>query len=251
LTSVRTVKQHVVAAVVRALYRAGLAQCQVVIFQNTDDRDELARFGAIPRRARVGVVRGSGVDLAHYAPHPLPAGPPVFLFVGRLLRSKGIAEYVAAARSVRARHPEATFRIVGWLDPNPESLTRRELDAVVAEGTVEYLGATADVRPHLAAAHALVLPSYHEGTPRSVLEAMSMGRAAITTDAPGCRDTVIDGESGLIVPVRDAAALAAAMTRLIDDPALLARLAAGGRARAVELYDAHAVAARVVEVLGL
>jgi glycosyltransferase involved in cell wall biosynthesis len=251
LTGARTRKQRLVAAIARALYRAGLAQCEVVIFQNPDDRAALAALGAIPSHARVAVVRGSGVDLAHYAPRPLPAGPPVFVFLGRLLRDKGIAEYVAAARSVRARYPAARFQILGWLDPNPESLTERELAAVVAEGAVEYLGASDDVRPHLAAAHVLVLPSYREGTPRSVLEAMSMNRAVITTDAPGCRDTVIDGESGLIVPVRDARALAAAMIRLAASPTLLARLAAAGRARAVELYDAHEVAASVLAVLGL
>ena len=251
LTSARSVKQRLVAAAARALYRVGLAQCQVVIFQNPDDRDELARLGAVPARARVAVVRGSGVDLAHYAPRPQPPGPPVFLFIGRLLRDKGITEYVAAARRVRARHPAARFQIVGWLDPNPQSLTRRELDAVVADGTIEYLGATDDVRPALAAAHVLVLPSYGEGTPRVVLEAMSMNRAVITTDAPGCRETVIDGESGLIVAVRDVAALAAAMTQLVESPALLARLAAAGRARAVELYDARTVAAGMLELLGL
>src|SRR5262245_52192999 len=214
LVSARTPAQRLVAALARRLYRTALAQCQVVIFQNTDDRDEIGRLGALPAHARVAIVRGSGVDLAHYAPSPLPPGPPVFLFLGRLLRDKGIHEYVAAARTVRARHPDATCRIAGWLDPNPQSLSRGELDAMVAEGVVEYLGAPDDVRPHLAAAHALVLPSYREGTPRSVLEAMSMNRAVITTDAPGCRETVIDGESGLLVPVGDAGALAAAMMRL-------------------------------------
>jgi glycosyltransferase involved in cell wall biosynthesis len=251
LTQTHTLKQRAVASVARGLYRVGLAQCQVVIFQNTDDRDELARLGALPADARVVVVRGSGVDLAYYAPSPLPPGPPVFVFLGRLLRDKGIAEYVAAARIVRVRYPSARFQIAGWLDPNPESLTQRELDAVVAEGTVEYLGAPDDVRPFLSAAHVLVLPSYREGTPRSVLEAMSMNRAVITTDAPGCRETVIDGESGLIVPVRDARLLAAAMIRLIASPAVLARIAAAGRARAVELYDAHTVAASVLAALDL
>jgi len=251
LTQVHTAKQRVVAGLARALYRAGLAQCQVVIFQNSDDRDELARAGAVPGRARIAIVRGSGVDLAHYAPSPLPPGPPVFLFLGRLLRDKGIAEYVAAARAVRARHPDATCRIAGWLDPNPQSLSRGELDAMVAEGAVEYLGAPDDVRPHLAAAHALVLPSYREGTPRSVLEAMSMNRAVITTDAPGCRETVIDGESGLLVPVGDAGALAAAMMRLAGARDLLERLATAGHARAVELYDARKVAASVLAALDL
>jgi glycosyltransferase involved in cell wall biosynthesis len=251
LSSARTAKQRAVAMVARLLYRAGLAQCEVVIFQNTDDRDELARIGALPRHARVAIVRGSGVDLAHYAPSPLPPGPPVFLFLGRLLRDKGIAEYVAAARLVRARYPAARFRIAGWLDANPESLAQAELDAVIADGTIEYLGASDDVRPHLAAAHVLVLPSYREGTPRSVLEAMAMSRAVITTNAPGCRETVVDGESGLLVDVGDARQLAAAMIRVIAAPALLARLAAAGHARARALYDAHTVAASVLAALKL
>jgi glycosyltransferase involved in cell wall biosynthesis len=251
LSSVRTGKQRLVAAIARGLYRAGLWQCQVVICQNTDDRDELARFGALPRHARVAIVRGSGVDLAHYAASPLPPGPPVFVFLGRLLRDKGIAEYVAAARTVRERYPDVTFRIAGWLDPNPESLTQRELDALVADGTIEYLGAADDVRPHLAAAHVLVLPSYREGTPRSVLEAMSMNRAVITTDAPGCRETVIDGESGLLVPVGDARRLADAMIRLAASPALVERIAAAGLARATQIYDARVVAASVLSALDL
>ena len=251
LASAHTPKKRLIATVARVLYRAGLAQCEVVICQNTDDRDELARIGALPPHARVVFVRGSGVDLAHYAPSPLPAGPPIFLFLGRLLRDKGIAEYVDAARLVRARHPDAIFRIAGWFDPNPESLTQQELDAVVADGTIHYLGAADDIRPHLAAAHVLVLPSYREGTPRSVLEAMSMNRAVITTNAPGCRDTVIDGESGLIVPVGDAQQLAAAMIRLIASRDLLTRLAAAGRARAVELYDAGVVANDVLAALAL
>jgi glycosyltransferase involved in cell wall biosynthesis len=251
LASARTPKQRVVAMVARLLYRAGLAQCEVVIFQNTDDRDELARIGALPRRARVAIVRGSGVDLAHYTPSPLPPGPASFLFIGRLLRDKGIAEYVAAARLVRAHHPEARFRIAGWLDPNPESLTQAELDALVADGTLEYLGPCDDVRPHLAAAHVLVLPSYREGTPRSVLEAMAMSRAVITTTAPGCRETVVDNESGLLVPVGDARLLAAAMVRLIASPALLSRLAAAGHARAVALYDATKVSAAILAALEL
>ena len=251
LSSVRTGKQRLVAAIARGLYRAGLRQCQVVICQNTDDRDELARFGALPRHARVAIVRGSGVDLAHYAASPLPPGPPVFVFLGRLLRDKGIAEYVEAARAVRERHPDVRFRIAGWLDPNPESLTQRELDALVADGTIEYLGATDDVRPHLADAHVLVLPSYREGTPRSVLEAMSMNRAVITTDAPGCRETVIDGESGLLVPVGDPRRLAAAMLQLVASPALVERIAAAGHARATQLYDARAVAASVLTALDL
>jgi glycosyltransferase involved in cell wall biosynthesis len=244
-----TVKQRVIAATARGLYRVGLAQCQAVIFQNEDDRGELAPM--IRRGTHVAVVRGSGVDLAHYARAALPAGAPVFVFLGRLLRDKGIHDFVAAARQIKARWPAVTFRIAGWIDPNPESLDQRELDALIADGTIEYVGAPDDVRPVLAAAHALVLPSYREGTPRSVLEAMSMGRAVITTDAPGCRDTVVDGASGLLVPVRDAGALATAMQRMIEEPGLIARLAAAAYERAVALYDADRVAASVLDAIGL
>lgn len=251
LTVVETAKQRAVAAIARLLYRVGLAQCQVVIFQNTDDRDELTKLGAVPRAAHVAIVRGSGVDLAHYTPSPLPAGPTTFLFLGRLLRDKGINEFAAAAKLVRAHHPEARFRIAGWVDHNPESLTQAQLDVLIADGTIEYLGAPDDVRPALRASHVLVLPSYREGTPRSVLEAMSMKRAVITTTAPGCRETVIDGDSGLLVPPRDTKLLAAAMLRLIASPALRTRLAERGHARAVELYDATKVADSVISALDL
>src|SRR5207237_6348757 len=128
-----------------------------------------------------------------------------------------------------------------WLDPNPESATRDEVDRWVASGAVEYLGAVDDIRPHLRAAHGLILPSYREGTPRSVLEAMSTGRAVITTDAPGCRETVVDGDSGLLVPARDAGALTAAVLRLVETPGLIARLAAAARTRAEALYDARRI----------
>lgn len=247
----RSAKQRVVKTIVRHLYRSGLAQCGTLFFQNPDDRRDLIAAGVVPSRARICMIRGSGVDLTHYTPSPLPDGPPVFLFLGRLLRDKGIGEFVEAARRVRARHPTARFRVVGWFDPNPESVARAEVDAWVGEGAIEYLGEAADVRPHIAAAHVLVLPSYREGTPRSVLEAMAMGRAVITTDAPGCRETVVHDESGLIVPVRDAGGVAQAARRVIEEPGLLARLAAAGQVRAATLYDASRIGREIAESLGL
>jgi glycosyltransferase involved in cell wall biosynthesis len=251
LTRARSAKQRIVSTVARSLYRLALAQCEVILFQNADDRGDLEKLGLVPREAKVAIVRGSGVDLEHYEVSPLPEGPPVFLFLGRLLRDKGIGELVEAAAAVRARHPQARFQVVGWFDPNPESASRADVDQWVASGAIEYLGETEDVRPYLRAAHALILPSYREGTPRSVLEAMSMGRAVITTDAPGCRDTIIDGESGLVVPVGDAKALTAAALRLVEDRALLARLAAAGRRRVEDLYDARKVAAQMLETMRL
>ncbi|MDQ3365087.1 MAG: glycosyltransferase family 4 protein [Myxococcota bacterium] len=247
----RTRRRRLVGAVAGALYKRALRQCHAIVFQNPDDRAEFARLGLFAPGARVEIVRGSGVDLEHYARVDLPAGPPTFLFVGRLLRDKGIFEFVEAARQVRAVHPATRFQVLGWLDPNPAAVSQADVDGWVREGVIEYLGTTSDVRPYLAAAHALVLPSYHEGTPRSVLEAMSVGRAVVTTDAPGCRETIVDDESGLLVPVKDAAALAAAILRLVDDPALIGRLATAARTRVEELYDARHVAAQMLEIMGL
>ncbi len=244
-------RRRALRRVVATMYRASLSGCDRVFLQNADDLAELRGAGALPARTATTIVRGSGVDVDHYAPAPWPDGPPVFLFVGRLLREKGIAEFVAMARAVRARHPEARFRAVGWRDPNPASVGAAELAAWTDEGVLEYAGELADVRPALAAAHVLVLPSYREGTPRSVLEAMSMARPVITTDVPGCRDTIVDGEHGYLVPARDPAALAGAAERLLADPARAQAMGQAARARILALYDARAVAAAMLEGMEL
>ena len=244
-------KHRAVGQVARGLLRLSLAGCQTVLLQNPDDHRELVRRGLLTSDHQVVVTRGSGVDLEHYAPTPLPAGPLRFLFIGRLLTEKGIREYVEMARQLRRSHPQARFGVVGWIDPNPTSVRAQELEQWVQQGVIEYAGALADVRPELARAHVLVLPSYREGTPRSVLEAMSMGRAVITTDAPGCRETVVHDDSGLLVPVRSSDALIAAGRRLLEEPGLLPRLAAAGQLRARSLYDARAVAAQVLSALAL
>lgn len=246
-----TRKQAFVAQISRALYRAALPKADVVFFQNADDRDEMKRLKLLSASSRVEVVRGSGVDTSAFPAAPLPEGPPRFVFLGRLLRDKGIYELVEAARIVRARHPAVTFQVAGWLDPNPESVSRDQLEAWTRDGIFEYLGTVADVRPALAESHALILPSYREGTPRSVLEAMSTGRAVVTTDAPGCRDTVDHGRTGLLVPVRDSAKLADAILRLTEDPTLLVSMGAAARARAELLYDARQIASQMCEILHL
>jgi glycosyltransferase involved in cell wall biosynthesis len=243
--------RRALATAVRALYREGLRGCEAVFFQNPDDRAEFDDMKLLPRHARVEVVRGSGVDVDHYAPELLPGGAPVFLFVGRLLAEKGILDFVEAARRVRAKHPDARFVVVGGLDPNPTSVTREQVERWMLDGVIEWVGEVRDVRPELVKASVLVLPSYREGTPRSVLEAMSMGRAVITTDAPGCRETIVDGEHGLLVPVRDPGAVADACLSLFTDPQRIARMGAAGRARALALYDARRVARHMVEVMGL
>jgi glycosyltransferase involved in cell wall biosynthesis len=222
-----------------------------VLFQNPDDCAFFAGEGMLPDRVPRRIINGSGVDLAHFAPCPLPEGPVNFLFVGRLLRNKGLAEFVEACRILSAAGIPFRARILGGLDPNPSGITRAHLDAWVAEGAVEYLGEASDVRPALAQAHVLVLPSYGEGTPRSVLEAMAMGRAVITTDAPGCRETVRQDHNGLLVPVGDAGALAAAMERLALDMPLIRRLGTGSRSLAEGKYDVRLVTADILAFMGM
>ncbi len=244
-------KQRAVAFVARSLYRLALSSTDVVFFQNSDDRAAFERLGLVSRATRVSVVRGSGVDLDQFPERPLNAGALRFLFLGRLLYAKGILEYVEMARRVRAVRPDTTFSIVGWLDPNPASASRADVDQWVSNGWVEYAGARDDVRDVLAWCHVLVHPSHHEGTPRAVLEAMSTGRAVITTDAPGCRETIVDRESGRLVPLGDAEALAAAGLELCEKPALVADYARRARRRAEELYDAHQVAAHMLDFMGI
>jgi glycosyltransferase involved in cell wall biosynthesis len=243
--------RRALSTLIRQLYRVGLAGCDGVFFHNPDDLAEFARLGLLPRRARGIVVNGSGVDLDEFPAAPLPAGPPIILFTGRLLRDKGIFELVDAARIVKARRPDVRFQLLGFLDPNPASATPADIEAWTREGVVEYLGETSDVRPYLAASTAVILPSYREGTPRSILEALATGRPAIVTDVPGCRETVVDGDNGYLVPPYDAPALADAVDRLLADRARLDRMAARARAIAENKYDARKVSAAMRAAMNL
>jgi glycosyltransferase involved in cell wall biosynthesis len=242
-------KRRLVGAVAQALYRRALAGVHCTLFQNEDDAELFRDRRLLPAGADVRIVNGSGVDLEHYGWRPLPERVS-FLMIARLIADKGVREYVDAARLLRAEFGDnAHCVLVGGLDPNPAGVSADEVRGWVAEGCVDYRGEVADVRPLLEAAAVFVLPSYNEGTPRTVLEAMSTGRAIVTTDAPGCRQTVVDGESGLLVPVRDARSLAAAMARCLSEPGLIARLATAARARAVDRYDVTKVNAAVLRAL--
>jgi glycosyltransferase involved in cell wall biosynthesis len=206
--------QHVVTG----LYRIAFKRAPIVFFQNEEDRQLFAKRKLV-RADQARVLPGSGVDLERFKPVPLPEGAPTFLLVARLLRDKGVAEFVEAARMLRARLPTAKFQLLGPIDEhNRTAISRRELQSWVAEGVVEYLGTTDDVRPHIAAASAVVLPSYREGMPRSLLEAAAMARPLVATDAPGCRDVVEDGVNGYLCAVRDPSSLASAMQRLAELP---------------------------------
>lgn len=244
-------KRRMLARLIGTMYAVALRGAHVVFFQNGDDEELFRSAGLVGRGQRRVRIAGSGVDLQHYAPAPMPAGSPVFLMVGRLLREKGVFEYVEAARRVKARHPDVRFQLLGGIDTNPTSIDQAALDQLQAEGTIEYLGVVPDVRPIVAAAHVVVLPSYHEGMPHSVLEGMSMGRAIITTAAPGCRDTVEPGSNGILVPPADPGALADAMQKLAMDRALVVSMGVQSRRLAEERFDVHGVNAVILRALGL
>jgi glycosyltransferase involved in cell wall biosynthesis len=178
----------------------------------------------------------------------LPAAPVAFCLAARLLREKGVYEYAAAARIVKARFPDARFLLLGRLDENPGSLSAAEVQQWVQEGLIEWPGHV-PMRDWLAQASVFVLPSYREGVPRSTQEAMAMGRAVITTDVPGCRETVVDGLNGYLVPPRSAEALAGAMEKLIQDAGLLARMGLESRKMAEEKFDVHRINALILREL--
>lgn len=237
-------------ALIQQLYRFSLSRNRLVFFQNPDDEALFRQLNLLKPAIPSRVVNGSGVDVAEYALSPLPETPS-FLLIARLLGDKGVREYAQAAALVKQRFPDVTFRLVGWIDDNPDAISQAELDAWIAAGSIEFMGKLSDVRPAIADSCVYVLPSYREGTPRTVLEAMAMGRAVITTDAPGCRETVVDGRNGFLVPVQDVSALSESMIELIENPEQVAAMGARSRQMAEEKYDVHKVNKAMLKEMGL
>jgi glycosyltransferase involved in cell wall biosynthesis len=227
--------------IVRRLYRAAARSNAQFIFQNGEDRDAFVTLAGVARE-RTHLIEGSGVDLERFAPRPEPAAPITFLLLSRMLKDKGVREFVAAAERVRAVRPQWRFRMAGAVDVgNPSALDAATLARWQRAGTVDWLGHCDNAPALIASSHVVCLPSYREGLPKTLLEAAASGRAAIASDVPGCRDAVEDGVTGLLVPARDAAALAAAMYRLGDDAAFRCRLAEAARERAVARYGVAAI----------
>jgi glycosyltransferase involved in cell wall biosynthesis len=247
-----SVVQRLVRMVSCQLYRLALSGSDAVIFFNPDDQAEFVQRHVLRPGQPAVRVDGSGVDTDYFAAAPVPEGPPTFLLAARLLRHKGIGEFVAAARLLRGRWPHARFQLLGWLEPTPGSITQAEVNAWRAEGVVDYLGGTLDVRPYLRDCTVLVLPSYYrEGIPRAVVEALATGRAVITTDSPGCRETVIPGENGFLVAPREATALARAMELFLEDPALAVAMGRRSRELALARFDVRKVNATMLTTLGV
>ena len=242
-------KKKLIRTILVTEYKLGLKKAPRVFFQNRDDLAVFTGHGILPEH-KVVMLNGSGVNIGQFVPTPLPEAP-AFLCISRLIRDKGVGEYLDAAREIRRRHPEVRCMLVGPFDTNPSAIQPQELQSYIDDGSVEYVGEQKDVQPFLRACTAYVLPSYHEGTPKTVLEAMACGRPTITTDAPGCRETVTDGVNGYLVPVKDVDAIVTAMERMLDDPAGVQRMATEARRIAEERYDVHKVNAAICRTMGI
>lgn len=241
-----------VRRLVLRLYAIALRNAELVFFQNPDDQELFVKLGLLGTDARSLVVNGSGIDLDKFDFRQPEAGAPRFLLIARLLKAKGVREYIEAAARVRRQVPGATFELVGWADAsNPDAIDSADIERWSREDGISYLGALGDVRPALARCSIYVLPSYREGTPRTVLEAMATGRAIITTDAPGCRETVVNGANGLLVDVASVESLASAMLELAGDPARVAEMGRESRRMAERKYDVHVVNQVMLEAMAL
>jgi glycosyltransferase involved in cell wall biosynthesis len=227
------VKGTVLRILARWGYHLGLShRNKRVIFQNVEDQ-ELFLAQGLCRPREACLIRGSGIDLDGFALAPEPPGPPLVVFASRLLQEKGLLYFVEAAHSLKAKGNPARFALVGEPDPgNPSSVTGEQLAQWEREG-LEVWGFRADMAEVFRACHVVCLPTYRrEGIPKVLIEAAAGGRPIVTTDTPGCRDVVVNGLNGLLVPPRDASALAAALEQLLGDAALRSRMGEAGRARA-------------------
>ncbi|MDB5670716.1 MAG: glycosyltransferase family 1 protein [Alphaproteobacteria bacterium] len=245
------IRQGLLTAIVSRLYRLAFRRSATIFFQNQEDLD-LFVGKRLVRAAAARLLPGSGIDISRFVPPVRGQERPfTFLLIARLLWDKGVGEYVEAARMVRAELPDARFQLLGFLDvENRTAVPRSEVEAWVAEGVIDYLGVSDDVRPNIAAADCVVLPSYREGLPRTLLEAAAMAKPLIATDAPGCRQVVREGVNGHLCAVRDSRSLADAMLRMARAPAAdISRMGEAARRIAEDEYDERIVVERYIEAI--
>lgn len=237
-----SLKTRLLRVVVSLLYKLAFSHRRLrVIFQNPTDRELLVDLGAVSRDKTV-MIQGSGVDLRTYCFRPEPEGTPVVLMAARLLRDKGVLEFVEAAQLLKRTGIAARFLLAGEPDAgNPSSFSDAELDIWRRKSDVEFLGFRKDMPGLMAAAHVIVLPSYREGLPRVLEEASACGRAVVTTDVPGCRDAIEPNVTGLLVPARSSTELAKAIRRLIEEPDLRKKMGEAGRLLAIRSYSGDSI----------
>lgn len=245
-----SLKRSILSFIATTLYRLALFKAQKVIFQNPDNLQVFVDNNIIAKK-KTKRVHGSGVNLAHYSRTDLPDSSPVFLTIARLLGEKGLREYAQAARLVKGKYPQAIFRIVGPEDPSPDGIPTSEVNEWNELGIIEYLGSSNDVRPFINECSIFVLASYHEGMPRTVLEAMAIGRPILTTNVPGCRETVISGENGFLVEKANVEQLADKIIWFIENKEQWQEMADKSHRLAKERYDVHKVNDSLLKIMEL
>jgi len=243
-------KRNLLSTIVTNLYRFALSKSTNVIFQNPDNL-QVFLDKRISTPDKVIRVNGSGVDLSHYAQVVPSAKKFTFLAIARLLGEKGLREYASAAKIVKHQYPGVVFQLVGPEDPSPDGIPISEVKQWHNDGYLEYLGGTKDVRPYLAQCNVFVLASYHEGMPRTVLEAMATGRPILTTNVPGCRETVVDGENGFLVEKQSVDQLVEKMIWFIEHQGLWQAMADKSREMAVESFDVHVINEQLLRIMKL
>ena len=246
---VESKKDKIVTEIVKVLYRLSSKCTNKLIFQNSADLEEFVGQGLIDKE-KCSVVDGSGVDLNRFKGEELPK-EPIFLLIARVIREKGIIEYMEAARKIKKIYPQAIFRLVGPFDANPTSLKIEDLEPYIKDGSIEYLGAKKDVRPCINECSIYVLPSYREGTSRTVLEAMAMGRPILTTDAPGCIETIKDNKNGFLVPIKDSESLVEKMEWFINHMDKAQEMGEASYQYCKERYDVNKVNQDMLNIMKL
>lgn len=232
-------KNKIIQRILCAEYKKSLKHSAKVFFQNKDDVQTFIDKHLV-KKEQVVMLNGSGVNLQKFTVQPLPKTFG-FLFIGRLIKDKGVFEYLEACKIVKEQHPEVRCLLVGPFDSNPSSLKPEDLKSYIDSGIIEYFGEQSDVRPYLAQCSVFVLPSYREGIPKTVLEAMASYKAIITTDTPGCRETVIDGENGFLIPIKDSSQLSNKMNYLYKNPYVVSKMAGYGRKMVENVFDVNKV----------
>lgn len=245
-----SLKKRLLQLVHGCLCTIGYAFADKVLFLNPDDPNDLARKSLVYRE-KFQVLGPIGLDLEAYPYKPITTYEPIrFIFIARLLVEKGIFEYLQAVRLVKKTYPNAEFIVLGGLDPeNPAALSSAQLDEVIKENIIIYPGYVSNVPEWIASTHVFVLPSYREGYPRSTQEAMAIGRAVITTDVPGCRETVIDGVNGFLIPPFDSSHLAEKMLYLIEHPEEIQRMGNESYRIAKQRFDVHKLNPILADIL--
>lgn len=233
------------------LYKFSLPKAHQVFLLNSDDKRDLIDHYNIPVK-QLTLLDGIGVNLASFPQHLFWPESLRFIFVGRLLKEKGIRYFLAAAKHIKQQHPNVEFIVLGEPDDAKGSINRKELKQWVQEGIVTYPGQVTNVASWLQQSSVFVLPSYYrEGVPRSSQEALATGRAIITTNSPGCKETVIEGENGFLIPPHDVTALINAMTTFITKPQLIVQMGARSRLIAQQRFNVQHTNKKIIAALGL